>query len=291
MDATARYVAGIRAVYPELPIRTAHLDRSGQNNDLVVIDGAVVFRFPRYAAGVQALAREIAILLAVAPRVPLPVPELRYVHLGAGPGEVFAGYERLPGVPLWPANLRGLEDDARRRLAGQLLSFLRALHGVPPAAVEHTLTVSDARAACIDLLARFKQHLFPHMRASARQQVERDFAAFLGDPRHFAYGPVLRHGDFGPSNILWDAQRVTITGIIDWGSAGLGDPAEDFAGLLCRAGYGESFLLSGADVYPEMPLSLERARFHASTFALAEALFGIENDDRAAFESGIADYV
>jgi aminoglycoside 2''-phosphotransferase len=32
-------------------------------------------------------------------------------------------------------------------------------------------------------------------------------------------------------------------------------------------------------------------QFYVGTFALQEALFGIENGDREAFQSGIADYV
>jgi hypothetical protein len=39
------------------------------------------------------------------------------------------------------------------------------------------------------------------------------------------FQPVLRHGDFGPSNILFDATTRTISGIVDFGSAALGDPA------------------------------------------------------------------
>jgi len=34
----------------------------------------------------------------------------------------------------------------------------------------------------------------------------------------------------------------------------------------------------------------ERLAFYAGTFALQEALFGIENGDRQAFENGIAAY-
>ena len=36
---------------------------------------------------------------------------------------------------------------------------------------------------------------------------------------------------------------------------------------------------------------LDRVHFYRGTFALLEALFGIENDDQRAFESGIKEYV
>jgi len=38
---------------------------------------------------------------------------------------------------------------------------------------------------------------------------------------------VLRYGDFGTGNILYDPQTLTISGIIDFGFAGLGDGALD----------------------------------------------------------------
>jgi len=98
----------------------------------------------------------------------------------------------------------------------------------------------------------------------------------------------LKHGDFGPSNILYDSVRQAVCGIIDFSGCTLGDPAYDFAGLL--SGYGEGFVRGCAAGYPEVEALLPRARFYQGTFALEEALFGIENDDPQAFESGIDRY-
>jgi aminoglycoside phosphotransferase (APT) family kinase protein len=39
--------------------------------------------------------------------------------------------------------------------------------------------------------------------------------------------PVLIHGDYWPGNTIW--QRGKITGIVDWGTAALGDPRIDIA--------------------------------------------------------------
>jgi aminoglycoside 2''-phosphotransferase len=43
--------------------------------------------------------------------------------------------------------------------------------------------------------------------------------------------------------------------------------------------------------YPEIETFWDRIQFYRGTFALLEALFGIENDDRRVFEAGIAQYV
>ena len=76
---------------------------------------------------------------------------------------------------------------------------------------------------------------------------------------------------------------------MDFGEATRGDPAYDFAGIL--SSYGEPFLRRFANTYPELDTLWERIRFYSGSFALLEALFGIENGDQEAFENGIADYL
>lgn len=40
---------------------------------------------------------------------------------------------------------------------------------------------------------------------------------------------VLVHGDFGPQNMLFDADTAAVTGVLDWELAHRGDPVEDLA--------------------------------------------------------------
>jgi aminoglycoside 2''-phosphotransferase len=115
---------------------------------------------------------------------------------------------------------------------------------------------------------------------------------------HFATRPLdgefttsLRHGDFGPTNILYDPQTPLISGVIDFGSAGLGDPAVDIAALIGPVSYGETFAELLMPTYPGVDALLERARFYAGTFALQEALWGLDHNDPNAFQHGMANYV
>ena len=59
-------------------------------------------------------------------------------------------------------------------------------------------------------------------------------------------------------------------------------------GLL--SGYGDAFVARLALSYPQLPQLMDRVRLYQGTFALMEALFGIENGDDEAFESSIAEY-
>ena len=42
-----------------------------------------------------------------------------------------------------------------------------------------------------------------------------------------AFSPVVLHQDFGFHNVLVDVEKAQITGVLDFGSASIGDPAVD----------------------------------------------------------------
>jgi aminoglycoside 2''-phosphotransferase len=176
-------------------------------------------------------------------------------------------------------------------MASQLAGFLRALHSVPTSCLESVdLPIYDTRHEWAAMYERVQSELFRFMRADARDQVAEHFESVLdGSSAGTTYAPCLRHGDFGTGNIIYDPEALSIVGIVDFGSAGLGDPATDFAGLL--SSYGDEFYGMCALEHPDMIAAMDRARFYLGTFALQEALFGLDNGDRTAFEAGMARFV
>ena len=214
-----------------------------------------------------------------------------FVNLQKTVGEAFVGYRLIPGEPLWRKTFRMIDDkEVVKRLAGQVAAFLQALHGV---AVEEVvgseLPVHDTYEENADIYTRIREKLFGYMRPDARAWAAGHFESFLGDMRNLPYKPVLKHGDFGPSNILFDKGKQRVTGVIDFGNSGMGDPAYDFAGLL--SGYGEGFVEYCGNIYPEVEGYMGRIRFYQGTFALLEALFGVENGDKEALKAGLEKYV
>jgi len=278
----------IRSAYPDLRIASVEFNGDGQNNDVLVVNDEFIFRFPKYMDALKRLRVETAILTGIQGHVSLPVPAPTFVSIeGRAVGEAFMGYRKLAGEPLWRGTFQTIDDDETlERLANQLGRFLKELHSVPAESIGCELPVLDTDVKCADLYARIREKLFQYMRPDAREWTERHFEIFLNAKEKFDL--VLKHGDFGTSNILFDRQQRTICGVIDFGSSGLGDPAYDLAGLL--SSYGEAFVKRCWKVYPEIESLMDRVRFYQGTFALEEALFGIENGDQAAFESGIARY-
>jgi aminoglycoside 2''-phosphotransferase len=286
------YLQSIQQVVPDLDVASVEFNAQGQNSDVVIVNQEFIFRFPKYAHVLERLKTETAILRSIQGSVPLAVPAPMFINLErAIVGEALVGYRLIPGEPLWRETFRMIDSqEVVRRLAGQVAGFLKALHSV---AVEEVLRsklpVHDTYEECADIYARIREKLFGTMRPDARDWATGHFEGFLDDVSNLEYEPVLKHGDFGPSNILFDKEQQIVTGVIDFGSSGLGDPAYDFAGLL--SGYGEGFIASCGDVYPEVKDLMGRIRFYQGTFALLEALFGVEHGDEEAFKAGLAEYV
>ena len=291
MSQVATYIDVIERSYPDFAVRSAKANVPGQNNDVLLVNEAFIFRFPKYAEGIEQLATEVAILKGIRDYVTLPIPHITFEHLATRTvGQAFVGYRLLVGEPLSRETFSAIQDERiLEGLAHQLAQFLRELHHVPvETAIAPRLPVSDTYQEWSASYGRIREKCFPLMRLDAQKAVTRHFETFLGNPAHFLAKPVLKHGDFGTTNILVDLPGQVISGILDFGGAGLGDPAYDFAGIL--SSYGEVFLRRCVTTYPEIEVFWDRITFYQGTFALLEALFGIENQDQEAVESGIADY-
>jgi len=281
----------IQRIFPDLEIHQAVLNESGQYSLVLEVDGAWIFRFPRYAQVVEGMKKEVALLAALKDRLPLAIPEPVYVHLEAPAGEAFMGYRRIPGEPLRVETFQAIRDmEILDRIADQLGAFLKALHSLTQADFpDIPLESSDSRAHHQDFYSRIRDKLFPLMRADARTWAARHFETHLAADANFAYSPVLRHGDFGTNNLLFDAARSRLNGVIDFSGAALGDPAVDLAGLTIS--YGEGLIERLGRTYPLTAEILRRVCYYIGTFALEEALFGFEHGDEAALRAGLENYV
>ncbi len=289
---THTYIQTLVNHYPDLSIESWERNKIGQNNDVFIANKNLVFRFPKYKEGIAQLKMESVILKAIKDQVPLQIPEPIYSSLNQKePRSVFTGYPFIKGTSFWRETLNGIQDEAVvQRVAYQLVSFLKSLHSFSKkrCLLELGLNNSDPINEMEILYNKIKKKLYPFIRKEAQNSIAQSFKRFLEGEARSHFKTTLIHGDFGASNLLWDPESKQITGVIDFGGSGLGDPAYDFAGLL--SSYGESFFNRCLSLYPNGAAIAERIRFYKSTFALQEALHGLENDDHEAFENGITAY-
>lgn len=285
------YAKTIVAKYPDLQGAEVRLvEQEGQFNDALLVNGDLIFRFPRHTEGVDMMRREVAFLRGIRSRTTMPVPDPIYNNLETDkPGELFMGYPLLAGDPLWrPAVFAQTNKSVLDRWAGHLAGFLRELHAIPAADLPGEWPISDGLDEWKVMYGEMRESLFPLMRPDAQQEVSDHFEAYLDDPALHEYPPAPRHGDFGSGNILYDPQSMDISGIIDFGFAAVGDPAIDIAAV---STLGDALFGRFTATYPAIEALLPRARFYRGTYALQEALHGFKSGDNVAFNAGMARYV
>ncbi len=93
----SRLIAG---QFPELPIIEAKLIGEGWDNAAYLVNEEWVFRFPRRKMGGELIETECRLLLYLANRLSLPIPNP--VFIGSPEGDYpysFAGYRHLKGGP------------------------------------------------------------------------------------------------------------------------------------------------------------------------------------------------
>lgn len=288
----SKYIERIKQVYPDLSIEDYQRNDVGQNNDVIVINKSLVFRFPKYREGILRLKEETQILEHIINSISIPIPNPIYQSFEKlEVGKVFIGYNFIQGSPLWKESFANIENaDLIQGLASQLVAFLIELHSISKDKLDGFMQLedNDPQKEMAELFHKIQSKLFPFIREEAQKEICYSFETFLTSEICLNVKTTLIHGDFGASNILWEPEKCRISGIIDFGGSGLGDPAYDLAGIF--SSYGEDFFNMCIHLYPNGTEISERVKFYRSTFALQEALHGVENNDIHAFENGIKDY-
>jgi len=228
----SRYRAVIATAFPDLLIRTFRFLAEGWDSAVWEVNDDLLFRFPKRAEVAARHRIEIALLPLLGPTLAAPIPRFAYVADGAD-ADAFpvVGYPKLPGEPLIAMPAAAI---APERLTAQIGQFLTALHrfttnraaacGVPNA------SPASWRAQYAAMRVELRA-LFPRMTPPERARTESLFAAYLDDPAHFQFAPVLLHRDLGGDHLLLDPRTGNLAAVIDWGDVSIGDPAQDFCGL------------------------------------------------------------
>jgi len=267
MDGRPPHLDRIRRHWPDLEISSLDVNTDGMVNDVVVVNGERVFRFAKHEWGRAMLVAEAAILDVLGPRVDLAVPELEMLD------DDLCTYPFLVGEATTRNTLLRMTVDERRAALVQLGGFLSAMHRLEPSLIAE-LPASDAVRdvdAWTKLYDDVRSTVYPHLYRHQRDWVDQHFAPLLSGELDLDVAPVLVHADLAPYHVLHDPLTHRLAAVIDFGTAGLGDPSVDVA--TCLAAFGESLTVQMG--YPDLEALLPRARFWAGTLELQWALAGI----------------
>ncbi|GET37686.1 phosphotransferase family protein [Microseira wollei] len=269
------YIEKIRAVYPNSALDRLEFNQDGMNNDVIIIDQKLVCRFPKTKWAKENLAIEVKILQVVQPFIDLPIPQLHHVE------EDFVSYPFIDGEALSRNKLLRLDSSTQEKAIAQLGEFYQQLHSIPKDVHETSgIAASVAertREEMLNLYQKTQEILFPYLWKHQRTWVHEHFQPLVEGNLTLEASPVLIHGDLGCYHILFNSEQQTISGIIDFGTAGVGNPAIDFASLLDN--YGEPVVKRMDRYYSDLERLIDQARFRAGTVWLQWALMGVQQQD------------
>lgn len=259
--------------YP-VDLKDARVIEEGTSARVLILADGTVIHLARDAAGAAALARQAAIL----PHLPvtLPCPRL----LAARPDCSLSSFR--PGRPLTRRTLLALQPEQRTRVLRDLASLLAQLHAVP---VQAGWPAAQPPADP-DWWERFfvavETRLVPRLIGSLQSEARAMIAACRRHPLQ-PLGQLI-HGDLHPDHILIAEDGERISGLIDFGAAGPGDPAIDLAALLYN--YGEDVLAPLMAAWPDAAGLRPRADAYAASYEWQWALH--PNPDWRLFALGAA---
>ena len=214
-----RLLAGQFPRWADLSIE--RVDSDGTENAIYRLGDELAIRLPYRAAKTTLVDKDHRWLPILAPHLPIPIP----VPLAKGtPAEGYASrWSVCRWLPGENATLNRLADPSQT--ARDLVHFIHALQLVSPAGGpppgDHNfyrgIPLADRDAWTREAITKSDGLVDTHAVTAAW---ERDLEAPVWEEP-----PVWIHGDLAPGNLL--ALDGRLSGVIDWGGLGVGDPATD----------------------------------------------------------------
>ena len=212
-DLVRRLVAGQFPEWADLPIRPVASD--GTVNALYRLGADMVVRLPRSAGLCEDADQQHELLLHLGPFLPVAIP------FPLGKGAPAEGYPWPWSIYRWiDGRTLTAGHDAAPSLGRDLAGFVHALHGID--SIGGPTAGRGVHPAVRDRETRHAIEALPDLidTAAATAAWETSIAA---EP--WQGPPVWIHGDLLPGNLLVKGGRLC--GVIDFGAAGVGDPACD----------------------------------------------------------------
>ena len=275
-DKTAVYLQRIQEANPKLNIQEFKVNEDGFINDVIIVNNTYIFRFGKTKWAEEDLLQESRCLQLTQKYIAIPTPKWTIY------APDLIGYPMIIGTPLQRYDILRWSNSEQDTIAEQIGTFLYQLHTIPQSEVEANhidpSVTNRKREDWLKLYEAVQKQLLPNMMPFAQGWVQQHFAPLIADPSFMDAPHCMMNGDVTPYHLLVNRESKQLSGIIDFGTAGTGDPACDFACLIDA--YGESFVRRVGKYYPnDLAGKIERARFWAGTLPLQWALTGIRNPD------------
>ncbi|HFK1707107.1 TPA: aminoglycoside phosphotransferase family protein [Bacillus mycoides] len=283
MDSYKQY---IKEALPDLSIHSYIQNEEGRDNITVIINAELLFRFPRkleYANRIP-LEKELCTILSHSLQE-IEIPKYHLLYKNDCNTVPFCSYYPLiHGEPLTTELLAKLEKKELEVIITQLATFLAALHSIPLKRTETLgFPIEKTLTYWKELQTKLNQYFTNNLTSLQKSALNRLFENFFTCIAKSTFQNTIIHADFTHHHILFNNLNKTISGVIDFGDAQIGDPAFDFAGLYYD--FGREFTTSVYEQYSALishrdPLFIHRiTTFYQYSPLLHNLIYNIETNN------------
>ncbi|MFE8697386.1 aminoglycoside phosphotransferase family protein [Cytobacillus sp. FJAT-53684] len=261
-------------------VNEIEVNNKGWDNHIMIINKAIVFRFPKSRALLTKVVDEVKLLECLSLKEPIvKIPKYELVYNGNKPKAV--KYPLIKGKSLSEHAIYDLSANPEN--AKIIGDFLTKLHSIDLSELEGTkLDTVHTLNYWQGLYSSVKTVVFPYLNQHQQEEVNEIFADFIRDFPSLTYKKTVIHGDLTSSNMIFNKEDGLVTGIIDFTDAQIGDPAFDFAGLYWN--FGPAFtreVLSWYSASESVDTLFSRvSSFYGLQPIFHELIYAIENNHR-----------
>lgn len=272
---------------PDLLINSVQTNSNGWDNDILILNEKLVFRFPKSNAVLSKIVDEGKILENLKGKKPLLlIPNYEYLYENRELRGV--KYSFLEGISLSELPVNNLRDNPFN--AQGIGDFLSKLHRIDITDLNHSnIGTIHSLKYWESLHKKVVIKLFPFLISKQQKEINEVFNRFLNEFSSFTNEKTIIHGDLTASNIIYSQEKESINGIIDFTDAQIGDPAFDFAGLYWA--FGMDFTKDVLGWYTNIEnkeFLLDRVKkFYGLQPVFHELLYAIENDQKINWKTAL----
>jgi len=273
--------------FSDLLINKVRINSNGWDNDILILNEEIVFRFPKSNDLLSKIEDEGKILENLKGKNPLLlIPNYEYLY--KNDGLIGVKYSFLEGISLSElsvSNLQGNPFNARG-----LGDFLTKLHSIAISELSYSnLGTTHSLEYWKSLHMNVEIKIFPFLTLKQQKEINEVFYRFLDEFSELTNKKTIIHGDLTASNIIYNQEKECINGVIDFTDAQIGDPAFDFAGVYWA--FGMDFTKDVLECYSSVEnkeLLLNRVKnFYGLQPVFHELLYAIENNQEIDWETAL----
>lgn len=277
----------IKKSIPQLEINEVQKNNNGWDNDILIINNEIVFRFPKSEQLLTKVLDEMQILDHLALKEPIiKIPKYEPVY--SDNRLIGVKYDFLNGQSL--SEITDCQLNEKPENAKLIGDFLTKLHSIDCSNMnDTTLETIHTLYYWESLYTSVKQEVFPFLNTYQQNEISEVFNSFINNYSTLSYKKTLIHGDLTASNIIYNKTLNRIEGIIDFTDAQFGDPAFDFAGLYWT--FGPDFTNEVLSFYSSSESSDSIFKRVSSFYGLQpvfhELLYALKNEQKINWESAL----